>query len=38
MLKYIRVLVPNAVKGEVLENSKNVSLKEFFEALQIKLL
>ena len=38
MLNYIRAAVPNDIKGEILEDSYKVSLKEFCEALQIKLL
>ena len=38
VLNYIRALGPNDVKGEILENWYKVSLKEFCEALQIKLL
>ena len=35
MLNYIRALVPNDMKGEILEDSYKVSLKESCEALQI---
>ena len=38
VLNYIRVLVPNDVKGEILEDWYNVSLKEVWEILQNKLL
>ena len=38
MLNYISALVPNDKKDESLEDSYKVSLKEFCEALQIKLL
>ena len=38
LLNYIRALVPNSIKGEILEDSCKVSLKEFCEALQIELL
>ena len=38
VLNYILALVPNSVKGEMLEYMYNVSLKEFCEALKIKLL
>ena len=38
MLNYTRALVPNDIKGEILEDSYNVQLKEFCEALQIKLM
>ena len=38
MLNYIRALVPKDIKGEILENSYKVSPKEFWEALQIKVL
>ena len=38
MLNYIRALVPNEVKGEILEDWYKFSLKEFCEALQNKLL
>ena len=35
ILNYIRALVPNKIKGEILEDSCKVSLKEFCEVLQI---
>ena len=35
MLNYIRALVPNDKKGKILGDSYKVSLKEFYEALQI---
>ena len=38
MQNYIRAQVPNDIKGEILEDSYKVSLKQFCEALQIKLL
>ena len=38
MLIYIRALVPNDIKDEILEDSYKVLLKEICEALQIKLL
>ena len=38
MQNCIRAQVPNDIKGEILEDSYKVSLKEFCEALQIKLL
>ena len=38
VLNYIRALVPNDTTGEILVDSYKVSLKEFCEALQIKLL
>ena len=38
VLNYIRALVPNNVKGEILEDWYKVSLKEVCEALQNKLL
>ena len=38
VLNYISALVPNEVKGEILEDWYKVSLKELCEALQNKLL
>ena len=38
MLNYIRTLVQNDIKGKIVENLYKVSLKEFCEVLQIKLL
>ena len=38
VLNYIHALVPNDVKGEILEDWYKVLLKELCEALQIKLL
>ena len=38
MLNYICALVPNDIKGEILEDLYKVLLKELCEALQIKLL
>ena len=38
VLNYIRALVPNNVKGENLEDWYKVLPKEFYEALQNKLL
>ena len=38
MLNYIRALVPNDVKGEILEDWYKVSLTEVSEAFQKKLL
>ena len=38
MLNYVRALVLNDVKGEILEDWYQVSLKEFCKALQNKLL
>ena len=38
MLNYIRPLAPNVIKCEILEDLYKVSLKDFCEALQIKLL
>ena len=38
VLNYIHALLPNNVKGEVLENWYKVSLKQFCEALQNKFL
>ena len=35
ILNYIRALVPKKIKGEILEDSYKVSLKEFCEVLQI---
>ena len=37
VLNYIRALVPNNVKGEILEDRYKVLLKEVCEALQNKL-
>ena len=36
VLNYIHVLVPNDRKGYILDVSDKVSLKEFYETLQIK--
>ena len=38
MLNYIRAVIPNDIKGDILEDSHKVSLKEFCKVLQIKLL
>ena len=38
VLNYFRALVPNDVKGEILEDWYKVSLRGFCEALQNKLL
>ena len=38
MLNYICALVPTDIKTEILEDLYKVSLKEFCEALQIRLL
>ena len=38
VLNYISALIPNDVKGEILEGWYKVSLKELCEALQNKLL
>ena len=38
VLNYIRALVPNDIKGEILKDSYKVLLKKCCEALQIKLL
>ena len=38
VLNYIRALVPNDVKGEILQDWYKSSLKEFCEALQNTLL
>ena len=35
MLNYIRVLVHNIIKGEIIEDLYKVCLKEFCKALQI---
>ena len=38
VLNYIRALIPNNINGDIFEDSHKVSLKEFCEVLQIKLL
>ena len=38
VLNYIRALVLNDIKGEILEEQYKVSVKEFCKALQNKLL